>query len=487
MRTEDLGRALGHWMGEAVRVDVDKDGLAKGTQLRVRATISVFEPLVRGCFLKSSPDDKDRTWYDFSYERIPHFCFECVRLVHEKGTCVPPIDSTQQWGGWLRTSSGKQSSAKDGNIGGGGGSLSLGSSRTGDSDRSRKDHAREKDIPIKRNLQADFAQSASSRTGVERGTKKGPKGYTHSSAGRDGSARDRDMREEIEQRRERERERERELRNKLKENQVSGGDRGDHMMKTRPEGNHMEQAPGDNPSRQVGVDTGSRHAEANYRKRGHYVRKPRPENVQTLRYEPRSRVGDMSKKRRPKQLWVAKEDPDRQIVHDSFIRDTRRRTSSIIQRISEDKEEIHHSMEQDVALNDASRDPTSSSIVTHFCLMAKASKVSPTLNPNISHDDDIDDNVDENNDEESDNIASLKIKGEMIFKSLYKNKLACSNFLEIMSIATEGKKYIEELEAHLEEHEATIETMEGGMFALQVSFACVLWVKMILDIFAIYQ
>ncbi|KAE8785957.1 hypothetical protein D1007_40296 [Hordeum vulgare] len=114
-------------------------------------------------------------------------------------------------------------------------------------------------------------------------------------------------------------------------------------------------------------------------------------------------------------------------------------------------------MEQDVALNDASRDPTSSSIVTHFCLMAKASKVFPTLNPNISHDDD----VDEDNDEESDNIASLKIKGEIIFKSLYKNKLACSNFLEIMSIATEGKKYIEELEAHLEEHEDTIETMEG--------------------------
>ncbi|KAE8808549.1 hypothetical protein D1007_14936 [Hordeum vulgare] len=93
--------------------------------------------------------------------------------------------------------------------------------------------------------------------------------------------------------------------------------------------------------------------------------------------------------------------------------------------------------------------------------MAKASKVSPTLNSNISHDDDVDDNGDEDNDKESDNIASLKIKGEIIFKSLYKNKLACSNFLEIMSIATEGKKYIEELEAHLEEHEATIETMQG--------------------------
>ncbi|KAE8778167.1 hypothetical protein D1007_48977 [Hordeum vulgare] len=90
--------------------------------------------------------------------------------------------------------------------------------------------------------------------------------------------------------------------------------------------------------------------------------------------------------------------------------------------------------------------------------MAKASKVSPTLNSNISH---VDDNGDEDNDKETDNIASLKIKGEMIFKSLYKNKLSCSNFLEIMSIATEGKKYIEELEAHLEEHEATIETRQG--------------------------
>ncbi|KAE8810728.1 hypothetical protein D1007_12530 [Hordeum vulgare] len=33
--------------------------------------------------------------------------------------------------------------------------------------------------------------------------------------------------------------------------------------------------------------------------------------------------------------------------------------------------------------------------------------------------------------------------------------------MEIMTIDIEGKKYIDELEAHLEDHEATIETMEG--------------------------
>ena len=69
-------------------------------------------------------------------------------------------------------------------------------------------------------------------------------------------------------------------------------------------------------------------------------------------------------------------------------------------------EETKHSMEQDVVFNGASRDPTSSSIA--FCLMAKASKVSPTLYPNMSLDDDVDANDDEDNDEENDNVASLK-------------------------------------------------------------------------------
>ncbi len=88
-------------------------------------------------------------------------------------------------------------------------------------------------------------------------------------------------------------------------------------------------------------------------------------------------------------------------------------------------------MEQDVVLDGASRDPTSSSIA--FCLMAKALKVSPTLNPNISCDD-INDgrSVD---DVDYDDVASLKIKGEMVFKALHKNKIARSNFMEIMSVS----------------------------------------------------
>ena len=95
--------------------------------------------------------------------------------------------------------------------------------------------------------------------------------------------------------------------------------------------------------------------------------------------------------------------------------------------------------------------------------MAKASKVSPTLNPNISCDN-IDDGKIDNDvdyDEENDDVASLKVKGEIIFKALLKNKIARYNFMEIMSIAIEGKKYTDELESHLEEHDVTIDKMEG--------------------------
>src|SRR3954464_5809027 len=123
-------------------------------------------------------------------------------------------------------------------------------------------------------------------------------------------------------------------------------------------------------------------------------------------------------------------------------------------------EENPQSMEQDMVLDGASRDPTSSSRVTHFFLMAKELKVSPTLTPISSNGDDVV-NVNIDNIEQDDNIASLKIKGEMIFKALLKNKIARSTFMEIMSIAIEGKKYIEELESHLEENEVTMEKMES--------------------------
>ncbi|KAE8800843.1 hypothetical protein D1007_23552 [Hordeum vulgare] len=145
-RTEEFGNALGNWLGKVVRVDVDEEGKAKGQHLRVRPQISVFEPLVRGFFLKSSREGKSKLWFDFHYEKVPHFCFECGRLVHVNGVCAPPVDPSSQWGGWLRASSDKHGGSKGGSQEGGGGSNnSMGSGRQGDSRTGEEYRSGEKD------------------------------------------------------------------------------------------------------------------------------------------------------------------------------------------------------------------------------------------------------------------------------------------------------------------------------------------------------
>ncbi|KAK1684017.1 hypothetical protein QYE76_044865 [Lolium multiflorum] len=64
---------------------------------------------------------------------------------------------------------------------------------------------------------------------------------------------------------------------------------------------------------------------------------------------------------------------------------------------SKTREETEHSMDQDTTSNEDSRISSSSSSGLHMCLMAKGSKVSPTLTPNTSSNDE---NDDDDNDEE---------------------------------------------------------------------------------------
>jgi hypothetical protein len=81
--------------------------------------------------------------------------------------------------------------------------------------------------------------------------------------------------------------------------------------------------------------------------------------------------------------------------------------------------------------------------------MARSSKVTPTLEPNISSDDE-----QEDNEEENDDLASLVEKSEMFFHAIRKNKISCSYFYKILAIATKSNKIIEE-------HENTIFKMQS--------------------------
>ena len=69
----------------------------------------------------------------------------------------------------------------------------------------------------------------------------------------------------------------------------------------------------------------------------------------------------------------------------------------------------------------SSSNGASSTPIIHMCLMARGSKVTPTLNPNISLNDESDD--DDNDDDEDDNNAFLHEMG-IVYASLRGNNNA---------------------------------------------------------------
>lgn len=338
-RTEDFGKALGNWLGEVVKVDVDKDGIARGKDLRVRAKIPVYEPLVRGFYLKTSKQDTLGTWFDFYYEKVPHFCFDCGRLVHVVGgVCDPPLDSSSQWGEWLRASPGRNKSVKEGSTGGAASSTqSFSSAQSGEGSHMRHEQPRVRDMPTKRNLNSEFSRSGGTRTGGRYQQERGEVMSPSKENRRNEIPRETDLRDSLEQMRETD------LRNKLYEQQqqkqrdaardLDWDRKGKDKAGSSQRGNHAQEDKWTEPYGGPGLHG------VRWRRRGTYVRKYRENYEQQRTHHSQLSKEAESRKRRPKQLWVAKGDPERQIVHDAFIRDTRLKTSTVFDSISENKGE----------------------------------------------------------------------------------------------------------------------------------------------------
>jgi hypothetical protein len=164
MMNRAYGKLIGNWIGRYVSVEVDADDMAWGKDLRIRVAVQVDQPLPRGVPLKESDEEDESRWFDIKYERVPHFCFDCGRLVHAEQGCTAEKVEVQQWGEWLRASPRKiqkpppparpsvSSSSFSSRSGGGGverfsGGVSI------------------RDLPPRRNLNFDHATSSSSRTG----------------------------------------------------------------------------------------------------------------------------------------------------------------------------------------------------------------------------------------------------------------------------------------------------------------------------------
>jgi hypothetical protein len=102
----EIGFRIGESMGKVEEVDVTGDGVGWGRCLRIRTYIDLSKPLNRGRALHV---DGKTIWVTLKYEKLPHFCYNCGRIVHGVNSCqseggfrLNAAPSIKPWGPWLR-------------------------------------------------------------------------------------------------------------------------------------------------------------------------------------------------------------------------------------------------------------------------------------------------------------------------------------------------------------------------------------------------
>lgn len=106
----NVGHQIGSAMGHVEEVDVDEGGMGWGEYLRVKITLDLQKPLMRGRILKINGS---RVLISFQYERLPKICFSCGVIKHGKMGCPERNNGRKQhapteFGPWLRPPSPKR-------------------------------------------------------------------------------------------------------------------------------------------------------------------------------------------------------------------------------------------------------------------------------------------------------------------------------------------------------------------------------------------
>lgn len=182
-----------------------------------------------------------------------------------------------------------------------------------------------RDLPTRRNLNAELSGSGDARTGESHIHVDAEVNSPGKSRSRLGAEQRRDLRDSLEQRREND------MRHKLMEQRHRGGlgEERSSAVDGRGKGKEKEYDGRFHGGFERGAWSGDGdRMDIHGRRRGTYRRKLRVDLDRRSSYEPHDSFFGDNRKRRTKQVWVAKGE------HDAFIRETRQKTSSVFERIS---------------------------------------------------------------------------------------------------------------------------------------------------------
>lgn len=85
-----VGHQIGSSMGHVEEVDVDEGGMGRGERLRVKITLDLRKPLMRG---RAITINGAAMLISFQYERLPKFCFRCGVSKHRVTGCSERSDA----------------------------------------------------------------------------------------------------------------------------------------------------------------------------------------------------------------------------------------------------------------------------------------------------------------------------------------------------------------------------------------------------------
>ncbi|XP_042958199.1 uncharacterized protein LOC122293796 [Carya illinoinensis] len=99
--SKEYGVRIGSSLGKVKEVEVDVDDVGWGSFLRVKILLDLTKPLARGCTIKLQGI---QTWVLITYEKLPRFCLDCGRIIHDEMDCkiaAGKTSDTKQFGSWL--------------------------------------------------------------------------------------------------------------------------------------------------------------------------------------------------------------------------------------------------------------------------------------------------------------------------------------------------------------------------------------------------
>ncbi|KAF0892717.1 hypothetical protein E2562_017688 [Oryza meyeriana var. granulata] len=109
LMNEETLMLIGNKVGKALEVDADEDGSAVGGYLRIKTQLDVRRLLARGVLVEDLENECE-IWCNFQYEFLLTFCYICGCLGHVDKECdsCEGVDSSKQYGEWLRVNPGKK-------------------------------------------------------------------------------------------------------------------------------------------------------------------------------------------------------------------------------------------------------------------------------------------------------------------------------------------------------------------------------------------